>query len=290
MTFTHIEYFIQVAKCLSFTEAAKQLFVTQPTLSRQITVIERELNMILFYRNSKSLKLTPCGELFYEEMTKLMKNYEQILFKAQQVNQGLSGTLRIGVLDGQDVSRILPDAMKYFEQQYPNIKIFLERLSFKKLVEQVYNNHLDAIITYDFDIEHKPGLTYIPIEQCEPIIAIPKCNKLANQEYVTIKDLEKEPLVIVNPNECEKGVNLIINECQKYGGFYPNLYFVDTMENAILWVEAGKKCAIFNTGMSIMNSNTVRFIALPEMTPMNLVLSWNSQNNNFALPLLINYF
>ena len=48
MTFTQINYFIQVARCLNFTEAAARLYVTQPTLSRQITAIETELNMQLF--------------------------------------------------------------------------------------------------------------------------------------------------------------------------------------------------------------------------------------------------
>ena len=63
MTLTQIKYFIEVAKCLNFSEAAEHLFITQPALSRQITAIETELNMQLFIRGSKKLSLTPSGQL-----------------------------------------------------------------------------------------------------------------------------------------------------------------------------------------------------------------------------------
>ncbi len=84
MTFTQIKYFVEAAKCLNFTQAAKRLYVTQPTLSKQINVIERETNMILFFREGKNIKLTPCGEIFYKEVSELLSRYEVILKKAQK--------------------------------------------------------------------------------------------------------------------------------------------------------------------------------------------------------------
>ena len=62
MTFNQIKYFVTVAECLSFTEAAKCLFITQPALSRQINAMEEELGTKLFIRDKKRLKLTPGGD------------------------------------------------------------------------------------------------------------------------------------------------------------------------------------------------------------------------------------
>lgn len=290
MTFTQISYFLEVGRCLNFTEAAKHLYITQPTLSRQITAIESELNMQLFIRNQKSLKLTPSGIVLMEELTRLLENYQQILEKAERVSQGLSGSLKIGVLDGHDISEILPEAIEYFERQYPNIKIYMQRFSYRKLTEALYLKELDAIITYDFDVADKVDVRALPVQQVRPVLVLPKRNPLAEKSQIFLKDIKDEVFVIVNEKECGMGVHLIIETCRKFGGFYPNFYFVDSMEDAILWVEAGIRCAIFNTGMNIMNSKTVKVVSLPELPSMNAMLAWYKENDNDSLSLLINYF
>lgn len=66
MTITQIKYFITAAKCLNFTKAASKLYITQPALSRQISAIEEELNVQLFVRNNRSVKLTPAGMALVE--------------------------------------------------------------------------------------------------------------------------------------------------------------------------------------------------------------------------------
>ena len=68
MNMIQMKYFITAAKCLNFTKAADKLFITQPALSRQIASMEAELNMQLFIRNNRSVRLTPC--LLYTSMRK----------------------------------------------------------------------------------------------------------------------------------------------------------------------------------------------------------------------------
>lgn len=290
MTFTQIKYFIEVARCLNFTEAAARLFVTQPTLSRQITAIESELNMQLFIRNNKTLRLTPGGTVLFEELTLLMENYENIVEKAREASHGLIGNISIGVIDGLDIGDILPDLVEHLETGYPNIRIHLLRASFSDLIDQLYDCRLDAIITYDFDIRLRPGIQYKNIQQLRPVLAIPRRHPLAVKKNVTLKDFEQESLVIVSAQESPSGVELVQKTCQEFGGYYPNFYFVDTMDDAILWVEAGLKCALLNDGMTIVKSDAIKVVPLDELPSMNAVLAWNPQNNNFALPILLDYF
>ena len=292
MTFTQIKYFIEVARCLNFTEAAARLFVTQPTLSRQITAIESELNMQLFIRNNKTLRLTPGGTVLFEELTLLMENYENIVEKAREASHGLIGNISIGVIDGLDIGDILPDLVEHLETGYPNIRIHLLRASFSDLIDQLYDCRLDAIITYDFDIRLRPGIQYKNIQQLRPVLAIPRRHPLAVKKNVTLKDFEQESLVIVSAQESPSGVELVQKTCQEFGGYYPNFYFVDTMEtDAILWVEAGLKCALLNDGMTIVKSDAIKVVPLDELPSMNAVLAAGyPQNNNFALPILLDYF
>ena len=290
MTFTQIKYFVEAAKCLNFTQAAKRLHITQPTLSKQITVIERETNMILFFREAKALRLTPCGEIFYKEVSELLNQYEEILLKAQNANSGLNGSVKIGVLEGHDVSQALPKAIKDFENQYPNIKLYMERFSFRQLLEAIYSNELDAIITYDFEVEDKEELDSITIEECSPVVAISKSNPLSEKMDLRVSDLCMEEFAIVNSDECENGVNIVKRDLNKYGGFTPRFYIVDTMESAILWVEGGGKCGLFNTGMSIINSKHIRAVYMPGFPTMEIKLAWKKNSNNQALQLFVEKF
>ena len=74
MTFNQIKYFVTVAECLSFTEAAKCLFITQPALSRQINAMEEKLGTRLFIREKKRLKLTPGGSVLYNRLPKVLSD------------------------------------------------------------------------------------------------------------------------------------------------------------------------------------------------------------------------
>lgn len=290
MTFTQIKYFIEVARCLNFTEAAARLYVTQPTLSRQITAIEAELNMQLFIRNNKMLRLTPGGAVLFKEFARLMDSYNTSIDKAREASYGMIGHMRIGIIDGLDIRSILPDFVEYLESAYPNISIHLIRDSFLGLIEKLYDCRLDGAITYDFDIRSRPGLQSGPIAALRPVLVVPRRHPLAARENVTLKDFEKESLVIVNTRECAPGVELVTQTCRQFGGFHPQFHFVDTMDDAILWVEAGLKCALLNDGMTIVRSDAVKAIPLNELPSMNAVLAWNPQNQNFALPILLDYF
>ncbi len=107
MTFNQIKYFVTVAECLSFTEAAKCLFITQPALSRQISAMEQELGTKLFVRDKKRLKLTPGGSVLYNRLLHLLTDYEEAVEEARHANSGYEGNLHIGFLDIYDISGCL---------------------------------------------------------------------------------------------------------------------------------------------------------------------------------------
>lgn len=290
MTFTQIGYFLQVARTLNITEAAAQIHVTQPTLSRQISAMEEELNMPLFVRGRKRLNLTPAGAVLRDELTGLMEQYQQSIEKAERASWGISGTLRIGVLDGHNISTTLPAAVDYLEKNYPNIKLYLQRASFGELMDLLYEKKLDAIISYEFHIRDQSDLESIPLETVRPALAIPLRHPLAARDAITVADLKGETLVIVSETESPGGVQLIRDTCRQVGGFLPQFHFVDTMEDATLWVEAGVRCALFNTGMSIVHDPQIKVVEVAELPSLSVLLSWYRHNENEALPLLTNFF
>lgn len=98
MNFVQINYFLTVAKCLSFTKAANLLYVSQPALSRQIIMMEDELGVKLFNRTGRSLALTPSGQILMDELEVLFIKYQGAVTKARAAATNLTTMLRVGIL------------------------------------------------------------------------------------------------------------------------------------------------------------------------------------------------
>lgn len=290
MNISQIQYFIEVARCLSFSEAARHLYITQPTLSRQITSIESELNMQLFFRSTKGLRLTPAGIVLYEEMLKVMEAYNHGIDKAGKASWGYQGTLKIGIINGLSMGDQLKKIMSYFGVNYPNVRIELHRYSFKTLLRKLYQGDIDLAITYDFHMDNHTDLDSRKLMEYHPAIVIPKMNPLSEKPHIDLKDMRDQELVIVEHDECAEGVQLIINLCESLGGFYPKLYFVESMEDVILWLESTEKCAILNYEHMLKDSDAVKLYSFTDdPVEHQIMLRWRRDNDNYALNLLVNY-
>ena len=87
MTVDQIRYFLEIAKCRSLLDASKKLHITQPTLSRQMSNIEKDLNVQLFFRTNHGMKLTPAGEVLQQKWENMMLLYDCLLYTSDAVDE-----------------------------------------------------------------------------------------------------------------------------------------------------------------------------------------------------------
>lgn len=290
MNISQIQYFLETARCQNISEAAKHLYMTQPALGRQLTAIEKELNMQLMIRNNKGIKLTPAGSILFEEFSQVLERYKNGIEKAIRISHGFSGTLSIGILDGLKIDRLIPDALDYFEQNYPNVEISIQRFSFHGLLNGLLHNTLDAAISLDFNFPEDPELQKKNLTTYHPAFAVPVKHPLARKKSLDFKDFKDIPLVIVNHEDCDAGVHKIIQLFQINGGFYPRFHFTPTMKDAMLWVEAGRKCAVLNMEMQAADSPLVKMYPLNAPETSYIQLAARSDTLNYAVRLLFEFY
>ena len=96
MEIRQLRYFVNAAKTLNFTEAARLSNITQSTLSQQIKQLETELQVLLFHRLGKHIQLTAEGKLFLEDAQKILEDERQSLQRLADLNQLQGGTINIG--------------------------------------------------------------------------------------------------------------------------------------------------------------------------------------------------
>ena len=138
--------FFHVASTLSFSEASKQLFISQSAVSQSIKVLEKKLNQTLFIRSTKRVQLTPEGEILLKHIApamNLIRKGENQLLEANTLN---GGQLRIGASDTICRYFLLP-FLQEFHRNYPNIHIKVTNRTSIECARLLENGQVDFIIT-----------------------------------------------------------------------------------------------------------------------------------------------
>ncbi len=138
--------FYHVANTLSFSEASKQLFISQSAVSQSIKVLEKKLNQPLFIRSTKRVQLTPEGEILLkhiEPAMNLIKQGENQLLEANTLN---GGQLRIGASDTICRYYLIP-YLKEFHRKYPNVHIKVTNQTSIACAKLLESGQVDFAIT-----------------------------------------------------------------------------------------------------------------------------------------------
>lgn len=148
MTDLQIQYFLTVTECGSFTDAAEHLFVSQPAVSKQIRLLEKELGHQLFSRNSKTILPTRAGETFYDFF--MQCRFQMDLLQTRLREQAESGQfpIRIGYLEGQDPSHFLPQMKQACESIDASVRLSFFCYPLPELLSALQNGQVDVILTF----------------------------------------------------------------------------------------------------------------------------------------------
>lgn len=288
MTLNQIRYFLEVAEQLNISRAAQNLYITQPALGRQITALEDELNMQLFRRSTRKLTLTPAGAYLYKQWSDHIQSIDNTIIQAKKINAGYSGTITLGILEDIDLSLFFADILLTFEKQYPNIQIKLRQYSFGDLRKKLFQQELDGILTYLFDIQNLENIQHKNLYQIHPVWAIPLANPLSQKESISVSDLKDQEFILINNDDCSFGAQLLTDICQTYGGFSPKVFIVDYLEEAILRLETGNRCSIMNQELRIANSSKIKMFPLEDYNELAyFTFVWNNSPQNISFQLFL---
>lgn len=288
VTLIQIEYFLALARYLNFTEAAKNLYISQPSLSKQIALLERSIGVELFYRNKRDVRLTAAGLVLLREISGVIEIIESSIEKSKNTNLSENVTLTIGCLDGIDSSKLLIPFIKKFREKYPTINIVLKKYSFKMLREKLINGSLDIAFTLSFEIEGYSGMISNSIYRGNSIIIMDKSNPLSKRESILINDLKEEPFLAISRNESPNGFDRVINSCRR-GGFTPKIEKqLPNIESILESVEAGMGVAIFDSNFKFSNNEDIKLFKIDD-DYIDVIMTWKKENMNTGIPIFTNY-
>ena len=189
-----LRYFLTVAKEQSFTKAAEQLHITQPTLSRQMAAFEEDLGITLFIRSGKKISLTDEGILLKRRALEILNLEERTLEELKGKEEVVEGTITIGCGEFAAVET-LAKICKTYKEKYPLVQIVLHTATADAVYEMMNKGLVDiALFMEPVDTE---GLDYIRITDCDHwCVGMRPDDPLAEKEFIKKEDLIGKPLIL----------------------------------------------------------------------------------------------
>ncbi|WP_270170614.1 LysR family transcriptional regulator [Paenibacillus sp. SYP-B4298] len=235
MEMRHLHYFLAVAHYGSFSKAAQQLHVAQPTLSKMVRVLETELGVELFDRSAKRIELTDAGRSLISSGQRVIQSMDHLMAELSDVVKLKRGSLRLG-LPPMVGGHFFPGIIERFHQTYPDIQVLLEEHGGRRIEAAVEAGELDA------------GLVLLPVNRQErfhmmPFIEEPlRCvldaqHPLAHQSSLELRELASERFILFRE---EFNLHHLIVEACKGQGYEPNIVFQSSQWDFMVEMVAAK--------------------------------------------------
>lgn len=283
MTVEKIRYFIEVARSSSITQAAKNLYVSQPNLSKQIAQMEAECGFALFSRNKHRLELTEAGEALYEQLQHIPDTIEAAFVRAKEISIRSAQRLSVGVMELQEMSEMLMPAIADFSKQYPMVEVNLERTGFSRLRAGLDSGMYDVIVTMSFDALDMPGYEEMILSEPLPMIAVHKDTALAKRKSVSFRELKNESFVLIASKETPRGEQEFMKECEN-AGFTPHLVRrPSSLESLLLCVEAGMGIALLDNNIRLDPNTPVRLVPVNDIPSICFSAIWPKKSDSPVL-------
>ena len=188
MKLLHLQYFKKVFETQNVTQAAKDLFISQPALSRAIKHLESELGVPLFYHSGRNIEPTIYAEEFYPYTVKTSATLDEGIKLISSVNEKIITSV-ILYLEVASVS--IPNLVKIFQEKHPTIQLTI-------MQHQLPEDITDPVLYITSEI--KPGMTNVPIMEEPVYVAIPKTHPLAKKETLQLDDIRRTPMLMLSKN------------------------------------------------------------------------------------------
>lgn len=231
MELRQIKYFIEVAKMEHVTEAAVNLHVAQSAVSRQIANLENELNVKLFEREGRNVKLTPVGRIFLEHVEIALLEIDNAVEKVNEFLDPETGVIRVGFPNSLSANT-LPTVISSFRQQHPNISLQVQQGSLHFLMQSVIKGSLNLAFVTPVPISEKEVAGRIFFTE-EMTALLPQDHIFADLETIRLDQLRNDPFVLFRTGLRK---NLILDACRQ-AGFQPEIAFegedIDTIKNLV---------------------------------------------------------
>lgn len=206
-----IRYFLTVARLKHFGAAARELHISQPPLSQQIRLLEREMGIQLFTRTTRRVELTEAGRVLYDAARHSIDGLDNAIARAKRVERGDAGHLRLAFVSSS-TSWLLAATLRAFRRKFPDATVELFHMTSTQQAEALLKERIDAGFLRDV-----PAHAASMLVHREPLLAaLPPAHRLAHRRTVAVADLDREPFIMWDRKQTGGIAATVLDLCRQH--------------------------------------------------------------------------
>lgn len=275
INFQHLNYFLIAAKHLNFSDAADELYISYSTLSKAMARLESQLNVKLFEKNGRHLRLTKYGKILSGHvnlaMTDLKNGMDEIetLTKQEQGELNLSSVFTVS-------SSYLPQRLNRFKSEFSEIDIYLTQTSTQNILKNVIEGGIDVGFCGEFEFdEFKEEIDREFIYGDEIVLIVPKSHPLANKKHVSFTDIKKETFIGYSESAgMSHSIQSAVNRMTEPGFELNTLYAMNEESGVIGMVRSNHGIAFVST-RNTLSYDDIKIIDVTDLSIIyNIYMVW----------------
>ena len=194
MTTKQMDYCIELARTLNFTRAAENQFVSQPTLTYQIKLLEDEVGFQIFTRSGKGAALTPAGAQFVSFLSGMREDLKRAVEQGQNFSAKYQDSISVSMMVRQALF-FLPEAMRLFAEQSPEVQI-VPKFEYENGIEGFLKNDTDLLFALKEQTRQIPGIRVHELFESRIYLIAQREDPLAAKNRITEEDLFGRTLMV----------------------------------------------------------------------------------------------
>lgn len=194
MTTKQMDYCIELARTLNFSRAAENLFVSQPSLSYQIRLLEEEIGFPVFERSGRGAALTPAGAQFVSYLTGMRQELRRAIEQGQNFSARYQDSIRVSLMVRQALY-FLPEAMRLFAQSWPRVQI-TPVFQYETGVDSFLRSETDLLFALKEQTRQMPGVRVHPLFESRVYLIARQDDPLAGRDLITEAELCGRTLMV----------------------------------------------------------------------------------------------
>lgn len=277
-----VKCFLVLCETLSFTETARQLYMTQQSVSKYIAKLEEDLGFPLFLRTHHYVTKTQAGENFYRFFSRVQGEYQTVLADTQRYYTRIRNSLHIGYLEWLDLSAGIGKALREMKEESPELEFEGERHPQYELNELFLNRKLELIITYrEFAPKEQEIRTTKVLDT--PLVLLVSPDHPKAIPGATVEDFKGEPFIkaAASSETLSESKSRAYRQCRELG-FHPSKIIISpNLESAYMAVELGQGVMVSTMLSRVTLGNHLK--CYPVGTTEELRCFWFQQQENPAV-------
>lgn len=245
MELRHLRYLVAVAEELHFGRAAIRLHISQPPLSQQIRQLEEELDVKLFERTKREVRLTEAGRRIVNEAYQVLRQVDHFSNVASQASEGAIGHLSVAGPGG--VNEILVKTLRVFAKCYPGVHIELLFMNTGLQIDALREGRIDVGFL-NLPVNDS-SLAIETVKKSPMWVAVPKGHPLARRTRIPLKALADQRFILFNRRGSPGLHDLITAMCRNAGFSLNVVHEVDNVIASLTLVTAGLGLAFCSSSM-----------------------------------------